>query len=82
MFYTRNKFLSRKSLRMPHQLVKAYYSGLIKKETLPFATTWQPGAHDTKRNKSDRKRQVLFDLTYMQIPPPKKKEFMENRTNW
>jgi len=43
-----------------------YYSGIKKKEILPFVTTWtDPEDIMPSEIKSDRKRQIQYDLTYM-----------------
>ena len=41
-----------------------YYSALKKNEILPFAATWMD-LENIILSKSDRERQILFDITYM-----------------
>ena len=41
-----------------------YYSA-IRNETLPFAAMDGPRDYHTKWSKSDRERQILYDITYM-----------------
>ena len=40
-----------------------YYSAIRKNEILPFAMD-RLGGHYAKWNKSDRERQILYDITY------------------
>ena len=41
-----------------------YYSDIKNKMILPFVITWMK-LEGIKWNKSDRERQILYDLTYM-----------------
>lgn len=43
-----------------------YYSAMRKADTFPFAQHEWTSAHYAKSDKSNRERQVLNDLTYMQ----------------
>ena len=43
-----------------------YYTAIKKNEILPFAATWMDlEGYYAKWNKSDRERQILYDITYM-----------------
>ena len=42
-----------------------YYPAIKKKEILPFSATWMDLEGIMLRNKSDRERQILYDITYM-----------------
>ena len=42
-----------------------YYSAIKKNEILPFAATWMDLEGIMLSEKSDRERQILYDITYM-----------------
>ena len=44
-----------------------YYSTIKKNEILPFVATWMDleGIMLSEINKSDRERQILYNITYM-----------------
>ena len=48
-----------------HIYTMEYYSAGRKNEILPFAAIWMD-LENTKWNKSDRERQILYDITYTQ----------------
>ena len=60
-----------------------YYSARIKNEILPFVTTWMgPWEYYAKWNKSDRERQILYDLTDMwNLKKEKKNKISELNPN-
>ena len=43
-----------------------YYSALKRKEILTQATTWMDLEGIDKWNKSDRERQILYDINYVE----------------
>ena len=42
-----------------------YYPAIKKNEIMSFAATWMDLDYHTKWSKSDRERQILYDITYM-----------------
>ena len=48
-----------------HTYIMEYYSARRKNKMLPFAAIWMD-LENTKWNKSDRERQILYDITYTQ----------------
>ena len=48
-----------------YSYVIEYYLAVRNKETLPFSTTWTKREYFAKWDKSDRERQILYDLTHM-----------------
>ena len=42
-----------------------YYSAIKKNEIMAFAATWMNLDNHTKQSKSDRERQISYDITYM-----------------
>ena len=40
-----------------------YYSAIKKNKTMPFAATWMKLDSHTKRSKSERERQIPYDIT-------------------
>ena len=49
-----------------HTHTVEYYSAIKKNEIMPFAATWmQLEIYHIKWSKSERERQMLYDITYM-----------------
>ena len=48
-----------------HTYIFEYYSAIIKKEILPFETIWTELDGPMLNEMSDRRRQILYDHTFM-----------------
>ena len=52
--------------KMWYICMMGYYSAVKKKAIMPFAATWMGLEIITQMNKSNRERQISYDITYLE----------------
>ena len=87
--YSHSKFEARNALLLLLYImlyilysIMEYYSTMIKKEMLPFATTWM-NWKEIKKNKPDRERQIPYVTAHSYVNSKQKKlNLQKQRVGW